>query len=87
MRSSHMCPKCACNEILFVPQLADRTGDGDQPRALAIHVIEFDWKEDSEIGHLQAYVCRSCGYTELYATEPASIPLDDRKVPGIRLLR
>jgi hypothetical protein len=62
-----------------VPQLADRD-DRDKIRPLVLHVVEFDWREDMEFGRLQAYVCRKCGFTELYTAEVSSIPLD--RVPA-----
>jgi hypothetical protein len=86
MRATHTCPKCQGLEILFFPQLADRD-DRDQVRALALHIQEYDWKEDTEYGKLQAYVCRACGFTELYAIDAAAIPIDKKKVPGLKLLR
>jgi hypothetical protein len=36
------------------------------------------------MGRLQAYVCRRCGYTELYTKEAAQLPL--AKLPGAKLL-
>ncbi len=83
MRKSHICPKCGHNEIIFLPQLADRD-DKDVVRPLVVHVVHYDWKDDMEVGRLQAYVCRSCGYTELYTCEPAHIPI--KKIPGAQLL-
>jgi predicted nucleic-acid-binding Zn-ribbon protein len=83
MKQSHVCPKCAHQEILFIPQLADRD-DADKVRPLVMHVTHYDWKDDVEIGILQAYVCRACGFTELYTTGAASIPYD--KIPGVKLL-
>jgi hypothetical protein len=83
MRSSHTCPKCGHREILFVPRVADRD-DRDNVRPLVLHVHHYDWKDD-ELGTLQAYVCRGCGFTELYTTGAADIPID--KIPGARLLQ
>ena len=83
MRTSHQCPKCGHGEVLFVPQVADRD-DRDTVRPLALHVRHYDWKDD-EIGKLEAYVCRSCGYTELYTVQAKS--LTPEKVPGSRVLR
>jgi hypothetical protein len=83
MRTSHRCPKCSHNEILFVPQLADRD-DARNIRPLVVHVLEFDWRDDAEFGRIQAYVCRQCGFTELYTTEPQALPVD--KIPGAKLL-
>jgi predicted nucleic-acid-binding Zn-ribbon protein len=83
MRTSHICPKCAHREVLHVPNIADRD-DRDEVRPLALHVKHLDWK-DIEVGTLEAYVCRGCGYTEMYTVGAAALPAD--KIPGARLLR
>jgi predicted nucleic-acid-binding Zn-ribbon protein len=83
MRQSHTCPKCKHQEVIFLPQIADRD-DNDSVRPLSAHVVHFDWKDDVEVGRLQAYVCRGCGYTELYTKEARLLPWE--KVPGARLL-
>ena len=83
MRASHACPKCAHGEVLFFPSVADRD-DRDNVRPLSLYVHHYDWK-DVEVGTLQAYVCRSCGYTELYTSNPAAIPVD--KIPGVTVLQ
>jgi hypothetical protein len=84
MRTTHRCPKCDHGEVLFVPQLADRDDD-DKIRPLVMHVVEFGWKEDSEFGRLQAYVCRGCGYTELHTEKAGLLPVD--KIPGAKILK
>lgn len=84
MKRTQVCPKCQNEEIVFVPQIADRD-DRDVVRPLAIFVRHFDWKEDEELGHLQAYVCRACGFTEFYALKPEEIP--SKKVPGVKVLK
>jgi 8-oxo-dGTP diphosphatase len=83
MRTSHQCPKCGHGEVLFVPQIADRD-DRDVVRPLSLHVKHYDYKDD-EIGKLQAYVCRSCGYTELYTGHASA--LVPEKLPGARVLK
>ncbi len=83
MRTSHPGPKCEHREILFVPRLADRD-DRDEVRPLVLYVRHYDWKDD-EVGALQAYVCRSCGYTELYTAQASSLHVE--KIPGAKLLR
>jgi predicted nucleic-acid-binding Zn-ribbon protein len=84
MRDTHTCPKCSHGEVLFVPQVADRD-DRDVIRPLVLHVVEFDWRADMEFGKLQAYVCRKCGFTEIYTSDPASIPLQ-KLPPGSKVL-
>jgi predicted nucleic-acid-binding Zn-ribbon protein len=83
MRSSHVCPKCSHGEILFVPRIADRD-DHDVIRPLVLFVKHHDWKDD-ELGEIQAYVCRACGYTELYTERASALPVD--KIPGAKILR
>ncbi len=83
MRDSHVCPKCAHREVLFLPHVADRD-DRDYVRPLSLHVKHHDWR-DEELGQLQAYVCRKCGYTELYTLEPESLAVD--KIPGAKILK
>lgn len=46
--------------------------------------ITLDRSDESLAGVLQAYVCRACGYTELYTELPETIPVDGELV---RLLR
>jgi len=82
MRKAQPCPKCAHLETLFVPHIADRD-DRDDVRPLSLHVKHHDWK-DEEIGKIQAYVCRSCGYTELYTAHADALPVE--KIPGAKLL-
>lgn len=83
MRTSHVCPKCSHREVLFVPSVADRD-DRDNVRPLSLYVHHYDWK-DVEMGNLQAYVCRGCGYTELYTVNAASLPVE--KIPGAQVLK
>ncbi len=84
MRETHRCPKCQHDEVLFVPQVADRD-DKLVIRPLTLHIVEYDWREDAEFGRLQAYVCRGCGYTELYTEKAASLPVE--KIPGAKVLK
>jgi predicted nucleic-acid-binding Zn-ribbon protein len=84
MRTAQTCPKCGHREILFVPSIADRD-DRDTVRPLVLHVTHYDWKDDAEIGRIQAYVCRGCGYTELYTARAKELPVD--KIPGATILR
>ena len=82
MRTTHACPKCHHKEILFVPHVADRD-DRDIVRPLTLYVKHYDYK-DIEVGTLQAYVCRSCGYTEIYTAQAGALPVD--KIPGAQIL-
>jgi hypothetical protein len=82
MRQSNTCPKCSQNEILFLPRLTDF-----QHSTLAAHVDD-QWAESGKlkvVGAIQAYVCRNCGFTELYMTDPLKV--DPKKVQGAKIMR
>lgn len=83
MRTKHVCPKCGHREILFVPRVADRD-DRDKVRPLVLHVTHLDYK-DIEVGAIQAYVCRGCGFTELYTAHADA--LSEEQIPGSKVLR
>src|ERR1700683_4437550 len=83
MRTTHTCPKCKHQEVLFLPQIADRDDD-DNVKPLSAHVVHFDWKDDVEGGKLCAYVCGSGGFTEIYKKGPKQ--LGGEKIPGAQLL-
>jgi len=83
MKTSHVCPKCGHGEILFMPRVADRD-DRDNVRPLSLHVMHYDWK-DVEVGTIQAYVCRGCGFTELYTLNAAALPVE--KIPDAQVLK
>ncbi|RYE91398.1 MAG: hypothetical protein EOO75_08835 [Myxococcales bacterium] len=82
MRDQHICPRCDHDEILFLPELSDQA---DFPLTLHAVVRSHPFRSPSRWGRLTAYICRRCGYTELYTVEPERIPLD--AVPGAQLLR
>jgi predicted nucleic-acid-binding Zn-ribbon protein len=84
VRQTSRCPKCQAEDILFVPQLADRD-DQLNVKPMVVHVVEYDWRDDMEFGRIQAYICRKSGFTELYTKGAEHLPAD--KIPGARILR
>jgi predicted nucleic-acid-binding Zn-ribbon protein len=90
MRKSHRCPKCKRRDIVFVPRILDRSGGETHPLALWVGVkrktergkdkLEYD----APFGQLEAYVCRQCGYTELYVASVEQLKLED--LPGAVVL-
>jgi hypothetical protein len=81
MRDSHQCPKCHHGEVLYLPELTDQA---EAPAALHAVVRHHLFRGPSRWGRLTAYICRACGYTELYTESPAAIPID--QVPGAAVL-
>ena len=84
MRQRHVCPKCSHNHILLIESVPDTGEFSTEIRQL--HIAEVfageGWFGDktTTAGRLSAAVCRQCGYTELYTTDPARIPVDGKYV-------
>jgi hypothetical protein len=83
VKSRHVCPKCQGNHILFISRLdhvVDPYGQVEPwhvarvPEAVA--GFPLPGGEPVSAGLVQAYVCRGCGYTELYTRDASSIPVD-----------
>ena len=82
MRATQRCPKCNRQEILYLPRLTDF-----QSSSLAAYVSDSEWEQTGTLkvlGEIEAFVCRRCGYTELFTRSPDEIPVDE--IPGARIL-
>lgn len=85
MRKQHVCPKCRHNHILLIESVADAGEVKNQVRSLHV-AIAFQGTgflgNDKLVaaGKLTAAVCKQCGYTELYSTDPDQIPVDGKYV-------
>lgn len=78
MRRSHRCPKCDHHEVLYVPEVRDSDHD-----RLAMAGRTSLWTSEEQ-GGFEAYMCRACGYTELYVREPQK--LDETLIKGAKIL-
>lgn len=81
MRESLECPKCHHDEIVYLPELSDQA---DFPMSLHAVVRHHPFRAPTRWGKIEAYICKKCGFTELYTREPDKIPLD--AVAGARVL-
>ena len=73
MKKSGECPKCHSGVPYHSDSIMDR-GDGNDAMCLAIK--RSGSIEAKELGRFEVYVCRSCGYSELYVINPAELDLD-----------
>lgn len=89
MKNTHRCPKCNHDEILYIANVSDKYGDGQvdsTPMKVAHYrkdagkVFGFAVTTVERAGELQAGVCPSCGYTELYCRDPQNIVVDGKNV-------
>ncbi len=74
-----VCPVCAHQEILETTPA--EFGDGDMERVAAV-TYEPRWllggrNPGHPHGPLRRYVCRGCGYTQLFALDPMAIPIGE----------
>ena len=98
MRSSHRCPKCTGTDLLHARQVADHVGegyahhdhreprkdavDGDGATRFRIARVLHEGSYGSA-GRVEAWVCRGCGFTELYTVDPDRIPVDGDLVVAV----
>ncbi|MBX3246981.1 MAG: hypothetical protein KF901_07355 [Myxococcales bacterium] len=85
MKRTLTCPKCACTDILHVPQIADRNHTSVAPQSLVYSkedVLGGIGVRAYATGELEAYVCNACGYVEQYLKE--GIPVDEVFVKRLR---
>lgn len=86
MRHTIRCPKCSHREILKAP-LIDRGKTGYTPAAVATvreKLLGGMYVDVHPVGSIDAYICRGCGYTELFVSDPSEIPDD---ADGVTVLR
>lgn len=70
MKTSGTCPKCQGTSIFHSPHVMDR-GDGNI--ALALAITRTDPIHADEVGFLEVYACRACGFSELYVKDPREL--------------
>ena len=84
MRDSLTCPKCKQFKILFIDRVPDTGEFVSEVRDLHIAVTSTGegWLGEKlgRAGKLSAVVCKTCGYTELYTSNPGQIPVDGKYV-------
>lgn len=77
MRTTHKCPKCQNPEVLYVPRLHDARHDEMRVGSRGIFNLQAN-------GTFEAYICRSCGFSELYVKNVADV--DVASIAGAEIL-
>lgn len=73
MRTSGICPKCHCNVLWYVADVAKNTEIGylEQQPTFQLAVVGLGKKGCA--GKTEAYACQQCGYIELYLKERLTV--------------
>lgn len=70
MKATKRCVKCGSKRIYYSPCVMDR-GSGNV--ALCLAIGRADAISAREVGQFEVYVCRRCGYSELYVKDPKNL--------------
>ncbi len=81
MKQTKRCPKCDFTSLLFLREIADATAAFGAGIGTWMLARLPDGK--TRAGHVQALICRRCGFTELYVYDPDKIPVDGTVVTHV----
>jgi predicted nucleic-acid-binding Zn-ribbon protein len=83
MKTKSTCPKCGSARIIRQVQVIDRSDSGVQSLSLRRGTRALGgWLKLPRSFPLDAWTCGACGYTELYAREPAELLAADEAASG-----
>ena len=90
MRNSNTCPKCRGTHLLVLPRVEQEVDKYGRVEAWRIARVPervegfpLPGGEPVAAGVVQAYICKACGFTELYTRDPEAIPVDGKAVREI----
>lgn len=83
MKDGH-CPKCGSRDILADIEVRDDGRTGSHPLRVVVEEPEparhaAIWVQGQSTGDLRAWICTSCGFTELYTGNLAELQKSYRK--------
>ncbi|WP_405146296.1 hypothetical protein OG589_04105 [Sphaerisporangium sp. NBC_01403] len=81
---SDLCSKCGSPHVMAGVEVRDHARNGSLPLSVRVEEPEppdhgFVWKQGSSTGTVRAWICASCGYTELYTDNLAALYESYRK--------
>lgn len=66
MKTSNACPKCSSTDVVANARIVDR-GHLNVEGALTVEMPGDGYSSGSIFSQVSSWVCRQCGYMELYA--------------------
>jgi len=70
MKTTRKCVKCSKDDLYHSACLMDR-GEGNE--ALCLTLGRSGPIAARELGQFEVYVCKACGYSELYVANPSEL--------------
>jgi predicted nucleic-acid-binding Zn-ribbon protein len=83
MRKTGICTKCHHTELLEILAVPEWGEISARPMDLAMRLKGTGWlggENHESVGRLTAYMCRKCGYTELYTADPEAVVPDGKYI-------
>jgi predicted nucleic-acid-binding Zn-ribbon protein len=82
MKASGICPKCQCNVLWYVENVAANEEAGLRQKHFTFRLAVTGNGTSGRSGNTEAYACQQCGYVELYLKE--RLPVDGTHVRELR---
>ncbi|MBX7218954.1 MAG: hypothetical protein K1Y36_03335 [Blastocatellia bacterium] len=74
MKNQPVCPKCNSTQVIPEVQVFDQGQYSDTHLKVALHEKPDAWLfKGTHLGVLKAWICGTCGYTELYLANPQEL--------------
>lgn len=73
MKASGVCPKCQCNVLWYIANVAANTETGASQQQPTFQLAVIGLGEQGCAGKTEAYACQQCGYIELYLKERLTV--------------
>ncbi len=79
-----LCPKCGSKDVMAAVEVRDDGRNGNHPLRVVVEEPEparhsAVWVQGQSTGEVRAWICSSCGYTELYTGNLAALAKSYRR--------
>jgi hypothetical protein len=83
LKKDFICPACEGRQVWRIERLLT-VGDMGQENPLPVATIGSTWRGYKPHGYFEAFICKGCGHTELYADGIKDLQPDPKR--GIHLI-
>ena len=86
MKTSGICPKCQCDVLWYIANVAANEETGFIQQQPTFQLAVTGDGTSARAGRTEAYACQQCGYVELYLKERLTVDgkhvVERRRSPG-----